>query len=338
MTCKRVLFAFISILWSLSSTCQVGSIKGQIELDTTIWAPIVYLSLIPDFDELYSMSYEMIIDKSPISKAGQYKFITNYLPDGDHLVRIHIAKKNDPPASLIIGGKDENFVFLVTNKRSSVRVESNQDSGLFKQSIIHGYFPNVQLQQINEIASYYDTVSINGFPIRIDLIRNAISEKLRVFADTCSNSIVALYAIYKSGFENNVLVNQQYYDDFLTKWHNEKSTYFTEFRKRIPKNINRHVKYIVIFSLLSFFVGSSSSILFCKIKKRNDNLIKDLSLQERRIFSLLIDGKTNKEISEILNIGLSTVKTHINSIYSKLKIGSRKEVLNLDIENERNNK
>ena len=37
-------------------------------------------------------------------------------------------------------------------------------------------------------------------------------------------------------------------------------------------------------------------------------------------------GITNKEIAEQLFISLSTVKSHINTIYSKLSISSRKEI------------
>jgi DNA-binding NarL/FixJ family response regulator len=46
-----------------------------------------------------------------------------------------------------------------------------------------------------------------------------------------------------------------------------------------------------------------------------------------------MNGKSNKEISDELNIGLSTVKSHVNRIYSKLEIKSRKDILNLNIEN-----
>ena len=44
------------------------------------------------------------------------------------------------------------------------------------------------------------------------------------------------------------------------------------------------------------------------------------------MFSKLIgDGKSNKEIAIELFIELSTVKTHINKLYTKLKIKNRNE-------------
>ena len=57
--------------------------------------------------------------------------------------------------------------------------------------------------------------------------------------------------------------------------------------------------------------------------------LKTLSVQERKIFEMLKQGATNKEISEAFNIGISTVKTHVSSILTKLNMKSRKEVMDL---------
>lgn len=48
-----------------------------------------------------------------------------------------------------------------------------------------------------------------------------------------------------------------------------------------------------------------------------------LTKREIEVFELLIKGLTNKQIGETLNISLSTVKTHIINIYSKLNIKNR---------------
>ncbi len=45
---------------------------------------------------------------------------------------------------------------------------------------------------------------------------------------------------------------------------------------------------------------------------------------------MLQEGKTNKEISEEHNIGVNTVKSHVSSILSKLKLKSRREVMKPD--------
>ena len=55
------------------------------------------------------------------------------------------------------------------------------------------------------------------------------------------------------------------------------------------------------------------------------NVLKQLSAKELQVLALIADGKTNKEIAAIQFIEISTVKTHINNIYTKLTIKNRKE-------------
>ncbi len=50
-----------------------------------------------------------------------------------------------------------------------------------------------------------------------------------------------------------------------------------------------------------------------------------LTAKEVQILQLIAEGKTNKEIAAVHFIEISTVKTHINNIYSKLSLTSRKE-------------
>jgi DNA-binding NarL/FixJ family response regulator len=67
--------------------------------------------------------------------------------------------------------------------------------------------------------------------------------------------------------------------------------------------------------------------IFKKRNKTTKNPMQDLTIQERNIFGLLQQGKSNKEISDELSISLSTVKSHVNNIFSKMNLKSRKEIL-----------
>jgi len=51
-----------------------------------------------------------------------------------------------------------------------------------------------------------------------------------------------------------------------------------------------------------------------------------LTNRQQQVFELILQNKTNKQISEELFIELSTLKTHINKIYKTLNISSRKEI------------
>ena len=56
-------------------------------------------------------------------------------------------------------------------------------------------------------------------------------------------------------------------------------------------------------------------------------LVEALSERELEIINLIASGHTNQEIAEILVIAVSTVKSHINSLYGKLGIQRRTQAI-----------
>ena len=87
--------------------------------------------------------------------------------------------------------------------------------------------------------------------------------------------------------------------------------------------------FIIGLILIFMLIGI---ILFQKFyKKKTKNPLSDLTLQERKIFILLQQGKSNKEIADECSISISTVKSHVNNIFSKMKVSSRKEILDIDL-------
>lgn len=57
-----------------------------------------------------------------------------------------------------------------------------------------------------------------------------------------------------------------------------------------------------------------------------DALLTGLTERQREVYELIMSGKSNKEIMSELFIEQSTLKTHINQIYRKLHIKSRREL------------
>lgn len=65
-----------------------------------------------------------------------------------------------------------------------------------------------------------------------------------------------------------------------------------------------------------------ASAMFNKMKQekpKHDSLTR----RELEVLCLLGEGKSNKDISEILFIGIKTVKTHVSNILSKLELDDR---------------
>jgi two-component system, NarL family, response regulator LiaR len=64
----------------------------------------------------------------------------------------------------------------------------------------------------------------------------------------------------------------------------------------------------------------------------------DLTDREREVLSLLVDGLNNPQIAERLVISTGTVKFHVSSILSKLRVASRTEAVSLALKNHLINK
>lgn len=64
---------------------------------------------------------------------------------------------------------------------------------------------------------------------------------------------------------------------------------------------------------------------------RPSTIGQDLTNREREVLRLLVDGLSNPEIAEQLNLSRSTVKTHVSHILEKLGVDSRVEVVTLAI-------
>lgn len=314
-------------LFSQNFSNNEPKIEGRIVLDS-IWKPKLYLSHISDFSKMYTMSRSMIIAESDVDSSGYFKFNIDYLPKNDNLYRLHISKKGASDASIIIGGKEENHFFIVANKASKIEIFNNNKT--FSDVTFKSDVKNKIIDKVDDIVKLIDSTNYSATRVKSEFVTNAFNEQLRKIADTCSYPLVSLYALQKSKYEVDIDNNTGYYQNFIEKWKNEDSEYFKTFKSKVPKRKNAFDSRILIALsiLLSFGLGF---FINGKIRKRPHKqtlALKTLSVQERKIYALLKAGKSNKEISDDLNIGISTVKSHVSSIYQKLNVKSRKEIIN----------
>ena len=158
-----------------SSSSSEYTISGVLKLDT-IWEPVVYLSYIPTFDQMNTMSNDMIIAEARTDSSGYFSFPTNYLPEEDQIYRLHVSKKGAPAASLIIGGAEENHMFLITNGNVNISIAGEMDGPVFKNATVSGYSPNYGLREIDRTYSYIDSTSYQGTAMKKEFVTKAIYE------------------------------------------------------------------------------------------------------------------------------------------------------------------
>ena len=69
-----------------------------------------------------------------------------------------------------------------------------------------------------------------------------------------------------------------------------------------------------------------------KVKSSREKLYSELSNREREVFQLIAEGRSTKEISEILFVSISTVKTHRSHIMEKLQLENLSQLIRFAIE------
>ena len=82
----------------------------------------------------------------------------------------------------------------------------------------------------------------------------------------------------------------------------------------------------VLFLIAGFFISKYKQ---ADLKKdTTENLLSTLTLKESSILQMIAEGKSNKEIAAVNFVEISTIKTHINNIYTKLGLQNRREAIN----------
>lgn len=84
------------------------------------------------------------------------------------------------------------------------------------------------------------------------------------------------------------------------------------------------IPFICVVLLIGAFLSGGMSIF-----KSRSSIRSKLTERENEIIQMIVNGMKNQEIANALFVEISTIKTHINNIYSKLGIKNRNELIKL---------
>lgn len=286
---------------------QKATISGYVDLDST-WVKKVYISLISDFNQMYTASNKLIVAEAVIDSSGYFKtaFPTS---ESQSLYRLHIIKNGDPISTLIIGSREENHVFFISSPSDMIELTvSGRDRVLSQQDITGGGKSNIELNE------FLTALKSDEIP------RESLKELLINVADSCTSPVVGLLAVHSAfGLSAKQKSRINKILDRYDKSNSYGNRIFQEYKS--ASNAGSVLLIFFIFLLLSSYMGF---IIFQK--RKSARLKRLLSQRETSIVLLMLEGKSNKEIANTFNIELSTVKTHVNNVYAKLKISDRKEL------------
>ncbi|MFO8009320.1 MAG: response regulator transcription factor [Dehalococcoidia bacterium] len=93
-----------------------------------------------------------------------------------------------------------------------------------------------------------------------------------------------------------------------------------------PETLPEHIRAIVRDSSVTMPPSVAESLI------RHNDFRRALTRREKEILNLIAEGKTNREIGEIISVQEKTVKVHIRNLYAKLGIKSRYQAIRLGLD------
>ncbi|MDB5211128.1 MAG: hypothetical protein JWQ30_1955 [Sediminibacterium sp.] len=304
---KKTYFPFIfAVLFVFFASGQQAVLSGYLKLDTG-WVKKIYICRITDFNTMFTASDKLIVAEGTIDTSGFFQ-VSFPAAKEEVLYRMHIIRKNDPVSTLIIGSEYENHVFFIARDSSHIYFKGAEHSKKIEQGNISGDGANL------ELSSILIAIHTSGN-------RDSLKNQLVSTAENARSELVGLFAAYSSFGLNRKQKNSiSKALDHYQKNNPYGSRIFAEYKS------SDNDLFFIVFLLAVVLVAGWFGYGAYK-KRRTLALRQSLSQRETNIASLILDGRTNKEIAQELSIEVSTVKTHVNNLYAKLKVGSRKELL-----------
>lgn len=330
------------------------SIKGKVNLNEE-WQPKIFMAAVNKLSDYYRTSYDMIVNTAEVNANGTFVLEGDNLPNESRYYRLYLMKKQntDYDACLYFEGEDHNFVHILLQNGEAVEITADSKSvAPFGGYQIKGQSHNHMMQNLSNImfpSFYFSRIK---FPTERKFAQDKLHTNLKNFTDTCSNTLVALAAINNMEFDEYFDRTPEYFENFGKRLKAElpNSIYTKNYLLKVKYYANEDFGFptwaklllgglsLGILGLLFLFIQAKN-----QIKNLEDQLnqpsteksSKPLSLEdiltqkEKEILQLISQGKSNKEIANSLYVELSTVKTHINKIYSKIGASNRKEAQTL---------
>ncbi len=335
---------FLCIFLCLTHLLQADyRIEGKVNMKGN-WQNTIYLATINKLDDYYNANAAHIINSAPIDSDGNFSLSGNNLPNHSQFYRLYLIKETHSEfnACLFEGGEEHNFIHLLLDNKSRISVLSDHTTfAPFGNYQIKGDTPNQLMKQLGTLVYPSYIFYEIRFPSELQFARDKLNRDLFHFADTCSNILVALAALNNTDFDNYFHNYKKQYLSFAQTLKNElpqhpyTEDYFRKMRYYGEESIAPFWSHWSFWT--SLFLGGICAFLFIENRKLKQGISRktssydeaafQLTKQEEKILQLIVQGQSNKEIASTLYVELSTVKSHINKLYSKLSVSKRSEAI-----------
>jgi DNA-binding CsgD family transcriptional regulator len=296
---------------------------------------------------------EQIISKTTADSTGYFKFSGNILNAQNRIYKIHTDHCNTVSDGGHFNGycEDNYQVLFIANNSDSLSLPY----GFERQVFCDIQSNNTSATALIQIDSLKEEMRFAYTEVRSAANRKLNNRKwfntLQEFSKNTGDPLAELYTYAFLSSRSNEM-HSYYLEDLRTNPYYKEladrlqssypespytNQYLSELQadrfmlsslERSGSDLWQDLFYVVVILSLSLNV-------FLLYKQRRSKQVKSqhlrsqLSKQEQKVLELILEDKTNKDIAEQLFLSVSTVKTHTNSIYKKLKVQSRNEAKSL---------
>lgn len=331
---------------SFSWMCS-GQYEFSGQIDTKNWEGDIYLSIVKDYRKLSGIYPEQIINKTTPDAFGHFTFSGNNLSSENNMYRIHIdsCPEEAKDAAHFTGHcLNSKEVLFVANNTDKITLPFTFDQEIFCNVTSTNEKSNtfIKIDSLKELMRY----EFGSYRSQANWELNAKKwfKKFQDYGQELNEPLAELYAYAFLSDRSQDLYTHYLKDLDHTNYYQELSTrlnakypnqpYTEQFKKELAADYFLIQKseetpipnwIYIIGGLLTVSLLANAYFLFFK-RKAPAQAPTSLTKQEQKVLDLILQNRTNKEIASEIFVSVSTVKTHINSIYKKLNVSSRDEV------------
>ncbi|MBR9913848.1 MAG: helix-turn-helix transcriptional regulator [Algicola sp.] len=323
-------------------------------IDVERWHNDVYLSVIEDYRTLEGINDEQIINKTTSNSDGFFQFTGDQLDTVQKIYKIHVDNCStfEQGSNHFEGHcKDSQDILFIAKSNDTITFPLSFDAQMFCDIIS----TNQKTAAFIKIDSLKEEMKFAYSEFRSKANRDLNNKKwfktLQDYGQSLNEPLAELYIYAYLSDRGNAfhsyyledLKSNPYYDGLLerlkTSYPNTSYTKQYEAELTSDEYIISTAKdtqgfdwtYILIGLLVLSFSLNIWLLLSSKNKKQKQLLeVKEqLTNQEQKVLDLLLQNNSNKAIAETLFVSVSTVKTHVNSVYKKMNVNSRDELKSL---------
>ena len=343
----RLFFTYgLLVLLTLPANGLFSQYRFDGELGETYAHTPVYLSLVTDYRQVERGSFEQILQRTETDSMGVFAFSGDLLSPDNRIYRIHAEPcQTGPVADSHFPGlcRDGQQVLFLANNADTIHFPAVPDRGI----LCGMESTNPLSEKLLEAAQLREAMEweLGEWPSKAhtEQAMKAWFDRLQHFGADLNEPLLDLYA-YQFLSDRSGPAYAFYLEDLKA------NPYYGTLQDRLQENYpdasfseqysrelaadrhlisgsqgdpNRPPAWLLALLAASLLANAWLGYRILGNRRQNGLPLEELTRQERIIVDGILRDKTNKEIAAALFISHSTVKTHVNNLYRKLRVNGR---------------